>query len=145
MGAEAADNKSRSRPELSALRVIKLLDKTSAKLLEAACKGTLYKKATISLCQPSGTVDTSSSWKRIVFFEILLQQVHISGVRLMGDPRLHYNSIGAGDVMEMGPLEEVDLSFRKVKWTYKGGTGKSNITGAWSLGTAATLVDTDLN
>lgn len=111
------------------MRITKPVDKTTPKLLEAACKGTLYSKGVISVCQPSGKSDTtSSSWKKIVYFEITLEKIYITRARLAGDPR-------SADVYEMGPIEEVDLSYRKIKWLYKGGTATANISGAWNLGT----------
>ncbi|HBN77336.1 MAG TPA: hypothetical protein DD473_16305 [Planctomycetaceae bacterium] len=131
-----AGTENKSRSEHSPFRIIKLLDKTSPKLLEAACKGTLYKKAVLSLCQPnasSGT--TSSSWKKAVYFEVTLENVHITRVHLMGDPTNVPSGIMNSEILQMGPLEQIDLSYRKIKWLYKGGTGTINISGSWNLGT----------
>lgn len=124
-GSEAA---AKARSDHSPVRVVKPVDKTTPKLLEAACKGTVYGKGVISVCQPSGKSDTtSSSWKKIVYFEITLEQIYITRIRLAGDPR-------STDVSAVGPLEEIDLSYRKIKWLYKGGTGTANISGGWNLG-----------
>ena len=129
--ASAGDSETAAKPrsDHAPIRIIKPLDKTTPKLLEAACKGTLYKQGVLSFCQSSGTSDnTSSSWKKIVYFEVTLEQVYITRAHLMADPRL-------SDVNALGPLEEIDLSYRKIKWLYKGGTGKANISGGWNLAT----------
>lgn len=107
--------------------------------MESACIGTIYKKATITLCQPSAKSDGKrTAWKRITYFEISLQNVQITRVRLVGDPTIHLPVVQApllnsGIVAAMGPVEEVDLSFQKIKWMYKGSTGTANLPGSWSI------------
>ena len=120
---------------LSPIRVVKQLDKATPKLMEAAAKGTVYNKVTLQLCQPSGTADTaSSSWKKIVYYEVVVEKVHISSIQWIGDPSLHYTALPGA----IGPSEELELAFRKIKWMYKGGTGTANISGTWNLNTNAT-------
>lgn len=125
--------------ECSAITILKPLDGATPKLMESACSGTIYKKATITLCQPSAKSDGKrTAWKRITYFEISLQNVQISRVRLVGDPTIHLPVVQApllnsGLVAAMGPVEEVDLSFQKIKWMYKGSTGTANLSGMWSI------------
>ena len=133
-------SESKAKSEHKPLTVIKPLDKTSPKLLQAASEGKLYKKVTISVGQPSGTTKTASStWKKIVYLKITLEQVHISRIHLVGDAGMHFFGranefpVAAGDLLSMGPVEEVDLSYKKIQWLYKGGTGKLNISGKWNL------------
>lgn len=142
VSAVAKSDSGQGKSEHSAITLIKPLDKSSPKLLQAACAGTLYKKVVISLCQPSGTTKTSSDkWKKIAYLTVTLTQAHISRVHLVADPALHkFGRLGdfplvAGNVMEMGPLEEVDITYQQIEWMYKGGTGTLNISGSWNLGT----------
>lgn len=130
------------RSEHKPLTVLKVLDKASPKLYQAACGGTLYKKATLTLCQPDGTSKTTSdSWKKIVYMQIVMETVHIVRMHLVGDPSLHRFGraadfpLVAGNVLNMGPLEELDLTYEKIQWLYKGGTGKMNFQGTWNLKT----------
>jgi type VI secretion system secreted protein Hcp len=130
-GAPGSPDAKKATSQHSAMTVIKPLDKSSPKLYQAASAGTLFKKVTIAVCQPGGTTKTDKSgWKKIVYLEIILEGVHISRVRLVGDPRLHYF---AASGLGMGPLEEVDLSYNKIQWMYKGGTEKLKISGKWNL------------
>ena len=135
-----ADASPKGRAQHSALTVIKPLDKSSPKLFEAACKGTLYGKVTLSVCQPLGKVkDATSTWKKQVYFEITLEQVHVSRVHLVGEPKLHAMGLAlpfgmvAGSAYDVGPVEEIDLTYQKIKWDYKGGTGTANVPFTWSL------------
>lgn len=135
-------NAGKVKSEHKPLTIIKPVDKSSPKLYQAASAGTVYKKAVISLCQPSGTTETTSSkWKKIVYLEVTLEGVHIVRAHLVGDPRLHAFGrstsfpITAGEVLAMGPLEEIDLAYAKIEWMYKGGSGTANITGKWNLAT----------
>lgn len=119
---------------LSPVRVIKQLDKATPKLMEAAAKGTIYNKVTLTLCQPGGTADTdSSSWSKVIYYQVILEKAHVSSIRWIGDPSLHYSSIPGG----IGSSEELELAFRKISWMYKGGSGTANISGTWNLNTNA--------
>lgn len=138
----SSDDGKRARSEHRPLTVVKALDKSSPKLYQASCAGTIYKKVTISFCQPSGTTKTTSDrWKKIVYFQIVLGMVNITRVHLVGDPGLHHFGratdfpIAAGSALSSGPLEEIDLNYQKIDWLYKGGTGALNITGKWNLQT----------
>jgi type VI secretion system secreted protein Hcp len=132
------DNR-RGTTECSAITILKALDGSTPKLMESSCAGTIYKKATLTLCQPSAKSDGKrTDWKRITYFEVALQNVQITRVRLVGDPTIHLPVLQApllnsGLVAAMGPVEEVDLSYQKIKWTYKGSTGTANLTGMWSI------------
>lgn len=139
--ADAAAEKT-IRSEHTPLTVIKIVDKSSPKLYFAACKGTKYGRVTLSVCQPKGTSKTTSdSWSKVVWWEVTLGTVRISRIHSVGDPSLHRFGraadfpIAAGDVMHMGPLEEIDLTYETIKWLYKGGTGSMNFQGQWNLKT----------
>ena len=136
LGTAASESqaKTKATAEHLPIRIIKPLDKTSPKLMEAISKGTVYKRVTLSLCQPSGTTDTSSSsWKRIVYLEVKLEGVHLASFRFLGDPDLHYTALPG----VFGPVEELELAYKKITWMYKGGSGSANISGSWNLGTNA--------
>jgi type VI secretion system Hcp family effector len=137
-----SESTTKVRSEHKPLTIIKPLCKASPKLHQAACAGTVYKKATLSLCQPLGTSKTTSDrWKKIEYLQVKLGTVHITRVHLVGDPALHYFGratnfpIVAGSVLEMGPIEEIDLTYQTIEWLYKGGTGALNISGKWNLQT----------
>ncbi len=138
----AGENARRAQSEHTPVTVIKPLDKASPKLYQAACAGTIYKKVTLSLCQPGGSSsDATSKWKKVVYWEMTLENVHISRIHYVADPSLHLfgDSEGRtfpllnGEATQMGPLEEFDLKFEKIKWLYKGGTGQQKISGSWNL------------
>lgn len=134
----------KARSEHKPLTIVKILDKASPKIYEAACKGTKFAKAILSVCQPSGTSKTTSdSWKKVTYWQVTMETVHISRVHLAGDPALHRFGratdfpIAAGEVLNMGPLEEIDLTYEKIEWLYKGGSGTMNFVGKWNLKTNA--------
>ena len=122
--------------------IIKPLCKASPKMYQASCAGTVYTKATLTLCHPNGTSKTSSdAWKKIVYFQVVLGGVTISRVHLVGDPGLHHFGratdfpITAGSALDMGPIEEIDLTYQTVEWLYKGAKGNANFSGKWNLKT----------
>jgi type VI protein secretion system component Hcp len=56
----------------------------------------------------------------------------------VGDSTIHLPVLKApllnsGLVAAMGPVEEIDLSYQKIKWMYKGSTGTANLPGTWSI------------
>jgi len=65
--------------------------------------------------------------------------VSISRVHLVGDPSLHRFGrttdfpIAATELLNAGPLEEIELTYQKIDWLYKGGSGALNINGKWNL------------
>lgn len=126
-----------STADLSPVVVLKQLDKATPKLMEAAAKGTIYDKFTLSLYQPTGTADVAiSSWDKAVYYEVVIEKVRITGIRWIGDPALHDSTLlPAGG--SLGPCEELELTFRKIGWMYQGGTGTANISGSWNKDTAA--------
>ncbi len=140
-GKAGTSDVQRGAGELKPMTIVKPLDLTSPKLLQAAAAGTVYDKLTLSVCQPSGTSkEQSDRWQKKPYLVIVLQKVHITRMHLTGDPALHFfgrqNSFPfAKDIMECGPLEEIDWAFKKIAWAYKGGTAQKNITGTWNLET----------
>ncbi|MCH8829430.1 MAG: type VI secretion system tube protein Hcp [Planctomycetes bacterium] len=141
-GGNQDSSAEKSHSKHRGITVIKPLDSTSPKLLQAACQGTVFGKISLFLCQSSGTSKTTSDrWKKIVYFEIVMEKVYISRMHLVGDPSLQHLGrsdefpILSGAALEMGPLEELDLTYQKIQWLYKGSTGALNITGKWNLQT----------
>lgn len=134
---DGASTGQQSNADLLPVVVIKQLDKATPKLLEAAAKGTIYDKFTLSLYQPTGTADLDiSSWEKAIYYEVIIEMVRITGIRWIGDPALHPSHLmSAGS---LGPCEELELTFRKISWMYQGGTGTANISGSWNKDTAAT-------
>lgn len=138
--AAGTSDTGKSTSDHQPMTVVKLLDKASPKLYQAASAGTIYGKATISICQPSGTTKTTSDrWNKVVVLQLTLSHVYISRVHLVGDPALHAFGrskefpITDGALLNMGPLEEIDLTYKKINWLYKGGTGTQNISGKFNL------------
>jgi len=135
-----SDSSSQARSEHTPFTIIKPLDRTSPKLLQASCAGTLYNKIEISLCQPGGKSSSNADqWKKVVYLKITLEKAFLSRVHLVADPTLHFFGratqypVLSPEVLNVGPLEEVDLTYQKIQWLYKGGTGTLNISGEWDL------------
>lgn len=133
-GAKQGTDSKKPIAHLSPVRLIKQLDKATPKLLEASCKGTIFGKVTLALCQPTGTADQAlTAWGKLVYFEVVLEKVHVASIRCLGDPALHYTALPS----TLGPAEELELGFRKIKWMYKGASGSANIGSSWNLDTNA--------
>jgi type VI secretion system Hcp family effector len=120
--------------ELSVMTILKPLDKTSPKLLEAVAARTQFPKAKICACRWIGSSkDTPDSWKKIDYFTIELTDVYVARIQLLGDARVQ--TIGGDrihrfypdDLTSIGPLEQVDLNYKTVKWSYKGMDGKKGV------------------
>lgn len=139
-GGKDSAAESKARSEHQPMTIIKVLDKASPKIYQAACAGTVYGKVTLSVCQPSGTAKTSSdSWKKVTWWEVTMTKVRVSRIHCVGDPGLHRMGratdfpISSGAALAMGPLEELDLTYETIKWLYKGGSGTMNFVGQWNL------------
>lgn len=120
--------------DLSVVTVLKPLDKSSPRLLEAVTSQKLFKKAKISACRWIGlSKDVADKWKKIDYFLIELTDVYVSRVQLLGDARVR--SIGGDgvhryypdDLAAIGPLEQIDLNYQSLKWTYRGPDGTKGV------------------
>lgn len=131
-----------SAPFRPSLTIIKPLCQASPKLYGAASNGTTYTDATLRLCQPTGTTsEKSNQWTKTSYFIVKAANVQILRVHLVGNPSLHHFGrttdfpIAAHSVLEMGPLEEIELVFDAVSWGYYG-AGKLSASGGarWHRG-----------
>lgn len=110
---------SASRCNHSDFSFVKCLDKTSAKLNLACCKGTHIKAVEVALCRATG--------EKTEYMRYKLEDVMISGVRPGGSAQ------GGSDV----PLEDISLNYGKITWTYtetdhKTGKPGGKVTANWS-------------
>lgn len=114
---------------LSVVTIIKPLDASSPRLMEAVTQSAkTFSKATISVCRMKGdSTQSPDKWKKIDYFTIVLTDVYITRIQLIGDARIR--SFGGDeihrfypeDLSAIGPLEQVDLNYKKMTWTYIGG------------------------
>lgn len=117
-----------SRAQLKPFVFTHLIDKATAKLQEACCKGTNLKKVTFNLCRASAGGQT-------VFFEVTMLNVTITRAAIIGTG----NNIPVGDsLLPSGaelPTEEVELLPMKITWKYtetkKDGTKGGSIEANW--------------
>jgi type VI secretion system secreted protein Hcp len=98
--------------------VVKTLDKASAKLALACCKGTHIKEVKLELCRAADD--------KAKYMEYKMSDVIISSVRPGG-------SAQGGETL---PLEEVSFNYGKIEWTYtetdhKTGKPKGDVKANW--------------
>ncbi|WP_263771380.1 Hcp family type VI secretion system effector [Propionivibrio soli] len=97
-----------------------LMDKATPKLLEACCTGKHIKEVTIEFCRAGGD--------KVKYMDVKLEQVLVSRV-----------SQGGTTANESGfPVENVALSYGKIKWTYTqqkraDGSAGGNVSAGWDL------------
>jgi len=108
------------RANLSPFEIVHLLDKASPKLYEYAVTGKHIPTITLELCRAGGD--------KVKYFEVVLDQAVVSLV----EPK------GASDNDEGFPLERVQFSYGKIKWTYtqqkrEDGKGGGNVAAGWDL------------
>ena len=111
-GAERTDHKD--------YQVKKLLDKASAKIYEALCKGTHIKEVTIEMCRAGGD--------KVKYMEIKMEEVIVANVQVAGNPKGGHGF----------PSEVVSFDYGKITWTYTqqkrtDGSGGGNVSAGWSL------------
>jgi type VI protein secretion system component Hcp len=128
-----------SRMQLSFMSVIKPLDQTSPKLLQAVGEpaadnnGFVYSEAKIQAYYywgNSSDIDYSgaATTLRKPYLEITMSNVNIMRLQLVADPRVISIAGGAAevyyqlpdDLAAMGPLEMLDLSYTSSAWSYLG-------------------------
>ena len=107
------------RADLTALSVVKQLDKASPKLAQACAAGDHMKSATLTLCRAGGDKQPYMKYK---LSDVLLESVRTGGA-----------SSGEGGV----PTEEVGLRYGKIEFEYTviGTDGKpaGTVPGGWNL------------
>jgi len=101
----------------------KLVDASTPKLYEAACKGTHIPEVTIECWRAGGDP--------LKYYEIKLKEVLISGVIANGDPTAQHGF----------PTETVNMTYGAIEWTYTkqkaDGTAGGNVAAKWSLAQGA--------
>jgi type VI secretion system secreted protein Hcp len=107
------------RCDMTALTVVKQLDKASPKLAQGCAAGDHFASATLTLCRSAGDKQPYMKYK---LSDVLLESVRTGGA---GD--------GEGGV----PTEEVGIRYAKIEleYTVVGTDGKAagNVTGGWDL------------
>ena len=104
--------------------ITKLLDASTPKLYEAACKGTHIPEVTIELWRAGGD-------KPVKYMETKLKEVLVSGVHSNGDPT------GSAQF----PTETVNLVYGAIEWTYTkqkpDGSAAGNVAAKWNVAQGA--------
>ncbi len=118
--ASTAGGRSAERCNHTDFSVVKTLDKATAKLFLACCKGTHIKEVTIELCRAADDKQK--------YMEYKLSDVIVSGVRPGGSSQ-------GGETL---PLEEVSFNYGKIELKYtetdhKTGKPKGDVMANWDL------------
>ncbi|GLU39982.1 MULTISPECIES: Hcp family type VI secretion system effector [Pseudomonas] len=118
--ASSAGGASSERVNLSDFTVRKFVDKASAKLFEACCKGQHLKQVVLNVNRAGGD--------KVTYYQITLEEVVVSSI----------NHTGAANDAESGdlPTEVVTFNFARIKTTYTqqkraDGAGGGNVAGGW--------------
>jgi type VI secretion system secreted protein Hcp len=100
--------------------VVKEMDASTPKLIQAICDGKVYPKVEIDL------VTSSGASKRVPFYQIELTNVMISS----------YSVSGATDGPAV-PTEQLSLNYEEIKWTYdrmgKDGASQGKVDASWKV------------
>ena len=99
-GSGGQAGRQQSAVECPPVQVTKQLDKSTAKLFEAVCKGTTFPEVEIHLC-------TSEGEGRKPYFKFKLKNVKVSDLALSA-------SAQAG----MGDTESLALNYTEIEWCY---------------------------
>lgn len=113
------------RVEIDDFHFVKGLDKASAKLYEACCKGTHIPTVTLEMCRAGGD--------KLCYMKIEMTDVVVTAVSPSGNPK------GDGDF----PTESVSLNGSKYTWTYTQqdrttGQAKGQVQTMWNLKSGST-------
>jgi type VI secretion system secreted protein Hcp len=97
----------------------KVLDKASPKIGLACADGTHIKEIILEVCRAGGS-------QKVKFYEVKMNECIISA----------YKPGGSAKGAETIPIEEVNIDYGKIVWTYtqqqrKDGSGAGNIAGGW--------------
>ena len=100
--------------------IVKELDASSAKLIEAICDGTNFPEVKIDLCTSTGAKG------RVPYFQWVLENVRVTDYSVAGATQ-------DGAV----PTESISLNYEKIKWTYdkmgKEGSSKGKVEASWDV------------
>jgi type VI secretion system secreted protein Hcp len=121
---QTAGGRSAEAVQFSEITIEKLTDKASAKLFEAACKGTHLKEVTIDYTRAGGD-------KPVKYLEIKLKEVMISGMTHVADPKAEHQF----------PTEQIRMTFGAIEKTYvqqkPDGTAGGNVAAKWNVSQGA--------
>jgi type VI secretion system secreted protein Hcp len=109
---------------LSDFSIRKAVDKASAKLFEACCKGTHIAKIQLNVNRAGGD--------KLTYLTINLEEVVVSSVKAVAGG----NQGGEDKAVSDLPIEEISFNFARIKTTYtqqsrSDGQGGGNVTGGW--------------
>lgn len=122
--ASSSGGASSERVALSDFTIRKPVDKASAKLFEACCKGTHISKVKLNVNRAGGD--------KVTYLVIDLEEVVVSSVNFIA------GGAQAADDKEVSdlPTEEIKFNFARIKTTYTqqnrtDGQGGGNVVGGW--------------
>lgn len=122
--ASSAGGASSERVALSDFSIRKRVDKASAKLFEACCKGTHIPKIQLNVNRAGGD--------KVTYLTYNLEEVVVSLVKAQAGSYLTGENEAIGDL----PTEEIRFNYARIKTTYTqqsraDGQGGGNVTGGW--------------
>ncbi|MFJ1337579.1 Hcp family type VI secretion system effector [Pseudomonas caricapapayae] len=122
--ASSSGGASSERVALSDFSIRKAVDKASAKLFEACCKGTHIAKIQLNVNRAGGD--------KVTYLTINLEEVVVSSVKAVAGG----NQGGEDKAVSDLPIEEISFNFARIKTTYTqqsrtDGQGGGNVTGGW--------------
>ncbi|WP_108842408.1 Hcp family type VI secretion system effector [Kushneria phyllosphaerae] len=126
--ASSAGGASAERVNLSEFRVQKFIDKASAKLFEACCKGQHIKEITMHVNRAGGD--------KVRYMEVKMEEVIVSSTNMEG------TSVSTGFEQDQSedrhdlPHETIKFNYARIKITYtqqkrSDGQGGGNVAGGW--------------
>lgn len=122
--ASSSGGASSERVSLSDFSIRKAVDKASAKLFEACCKGTHIAKIQLNVNRAGGD--------KVTYLTINLEEVVVSSVKAIAGGSQGGEDKAVSDL----PIEEISFNFARIKTTYTqqsrtDGQGGGNVTGGW--------------
>jgi type VI secretion system secreted protein Hcp len=121
--ASSSGGASSERVALSDFTIRKPVDKASAKLFEACCKGTHISKLKLNVNRAGGD--------KVTYLVIDMEEVVVSSVNFVAG-----RSQGEDKEVSDLPIEEIKFNFARIKTTYTqqkrtDGQGGGNVVGGW--------------
>lgn len=122
--ASSSGGASSERVSLTDFTIRKAVDKASAKLFEACCKGTHIAKIQLNVNRAGGD--------KVTYLTVNLEEVVVSAVSQVGGGSQSGEDKAVSDL----PVEEISFNFARIKTTYTqqsrgDGQGGGNVTGGW--------------
>ncbi|ODC03127.1 fimbrial protein [Terasakiispira papahanaumokuakeensis] len=127
--ASSAGGASAERVNLSEFRIRKNVDKASAKLFEACCKGQHIKEVVLHVNRAGGD--------KLRYMEVKMEEVIVSSTKMEGTSTVasYEDVVNAEDAHDL-PNETIKFNFARIKITYtqqkrSDGQGGGNVAGGW--------------